>query len=235
MQELWRRRDEADRDLIASLRAAAGLPTQEEIFSISPFSDDEDDVPSAIKSEHGRGKFSLKNLADFSPKKTKESTKKSSNKKHVKKKGFQSALGIKMEANVEDSHNMPSEGLHQSGHDSFSSPITGSLSPTAKICSTNEQGVLKDQFMDDVTYNKEDRKKPVMQFKTKTNDNAGSEDVGKVASKPKTMKGTKLVIHLGGRNKTMTNSPKSDSSSYQREQEVLTLSGKSSACVRRLV
>lgn len=235
VQELWRRRDEADRDLIASLRAAAGLPTQEEIFSISPFSDDEDDVPSAInKSDHGRGKLSLKNLADFSPKKTKESTKKSSSKKHVKKKGFQSVLDIKMEANVEDGHNIPSEGLHRSGQDSFSSPVTGSLSPTAKICSTNEQGVLKDQFVDDVTYKNEDRKKTLLQFKTKTYDNAGSEDTGKVAGKTKTMKGTKLVIHLGGRNKTMTNSPRSDSSSYQREQEALTLSGSEAVSQHRV-
>ena len=36
------------------LRATAGLPNYEEIFSISPFSDDEDDVHSAIKSEQGR-------------------------------------------------------------------------------------------------------------------------------------------------------------------------------------
>ncbi|KAL6981437.1 hypothetical protein U1Q18_023067 [Sarracenia purpurea var. burkii] len=45
VQELWRRRDQADCDLIASLRAATGLPTQEEIFSISPYSDDEESGP----------------------------------------------------------------------------------------------------------------------------------------------------------------------------------------------
>ncbi|KAE8701622.1 germination-related protein [Hibiscus syriacus] len=37
VRELWKRRDIPDRDLIASLRAAAGLPTQEEIFSLSIF------------------------------------------------------------------------------------------------------------------------------------------------------------------------------------------------------
>ena len=68
VQELWKRRDIFDRDLIANLRAAAGLPTQEEIFSISPFSDDEDSSPIAPKSEYGRSvKFSLKRLVDKSP------------------------------------------------------------------------------------------------------------------------------------------------------------------------
>ncbi|KAK1401175.1 histone-lysine N-methyltransferase 2D [Heracleum sosnowskyi] len=65
VQELWKRRDIFDRDLIANLRAAAGLPTQEEIFTISPFSDDEDSGPIAPKNEYGRSvKFSLKGLAD---------------------------------------------------------------------------------------------------------------------------------------------------------------------------
>ncbi|XP_017224021.1 uncharacterized protein LOC108200403 isoform X2 [Daucus carota subsp. sativus] len=68
VQELWKRRDIFDRDLIAKLRSAAGLPTQEEIFSISPFSDDEDSGPIAPKNEYGRSvKFSLKRLVDKSP------------------------------------------------------------------------------------------------------------------------------------------------------------------------
>jgi len=39
--------------LIASLRVVASLPILEEMFSISPFSDAEDDVPSTVKSEQG--------------------------------------------------------------------------------------------------------------------------------------------------------------------------------------
>ncbi|KAI3818479.1 hypothetical protein L1987_12287 [Smallanthus sonchifolius] len=86
VQELWRRRDKADRELIASLRAAAGLPTQEEIFSIQPYSDDEDNKP-LVKSEHGRSlKFSLKGVVEKSPKK------KPASKKHGKKKGFHSPV-----------------------------------------------------------------------------------------------------------------------------------------------
>ncbi|KAI3731824.1 hypothetical protein L1987_63014 [Smallanthus sonchifolius] len=86
VQELWRRRDKADRELIASLRAAAGLPTQEEIFSIQPYSDDEDNKP-LVKSEQGRSlKFSLKGVVEKSPKK------KPASKKHGKKKGFHSPV-----------------------------------------------------------------------------------------------------------------------------------------------
>ncbi|KAI7741806.1 hypothetical protein M8C21_003239, partial [Ambrosia artemisiifolia] len=75
VQELWRRRDKADRELTARLRAAAGLPTQEEIFSIQLYSDDEDNKP-LTKNEHGRSlKFSLKAPVDKSPKKKSASKK----------------------------------------------------------------------------------------------------------------------------------------------------------------
>lgn len=232
VQELWRRRDEADRDLIASLRAAAGLPTQEDIFSISPFSDDEDDYPSAGRGEHGRGRFSLKSLEDFSPKKIKESSKKQSSKKHVKKKGNQISLDGKMEVKPEEFHEIQSFGSRlgdqkqasQPHPDIFSSPVSGSFSPTDRICANNEHGGSKQKSMDEVVGNNADRRAPVLQIKNKKVNDTVSEDVGQV-SKPKTIKGTKLVIHLGGRNKTITNSPKSDSSSYQREQELMTLGG----------
>ncbi|XP_048495302.1 uncharacterized protein LOC104907813 isoform X2 [Beta vulgaris subsp. vulgaris] len=235
VQELWRRRDEADRDLIASLRAAAGLPTQEDIFSISPFSDDEDNGPSAGKGEHSRARFSLKNLTDFSPKKIKESGKKTSSKKYVKKKGYQMSLDGKMDVKREDYNESQlsgsrlgdiKEATNPHGLELFSSHVSGSLSPTGRTRSHNEQGVLRHKFMDEVAGNNSDRRATMLQIKNKKiNDTGATEDVGQVASKPKTIKGTKLVIHLGGRNKTITNSPKSDSSSYQREQELATLSG----------
>ncbi|XP_021852386.1 uncharacterized protein [Spinacia oleracea] len=233
VQELWRRRDEADQDLIASLRAAAGLPTQEEIFSISPFSDDEDDL-SAGKGEHGRARFSLKSLADYSPKKTKDYGKKPSSKKYAKKKGYQMSLDGKMEVKPEEYSETQffgsrlgnnKEASQPHGRDLYSSPVSGSCSPTDRIFS-KEQAVLKHKSIDEVAGNNADRRANVLQIKSKKiNDTAVSEDVGQVGSKPKTIKGTKLVIHLGGRNKTITDSPRSDSSSYQREQELVTLSG----------
>ncbi|KAL2939909.1 Histone-lysine N-methyltransferase 2B [Bienertia sinuspersici] len=231
VHELWRRRDEADRDLIASLRAAAGLPTQEEIFSISPFSDDEDNDLSARKGEHGRARFSLKSLEDFSPKKI--SGKKLSSKKHVKKKGNHMYADGKMEVKPEEYYETQSFGsrladkkqVSQTHPDVFSSPVSGGFSPPNRTCLDTEQGALKHKSMDEVAENNVDRRATVLQIKSKkNNDTAVSEDAGQAASKPKTIKGTKLVIHLGGRNKTITNSPRSDSSSYQRDQE-LTLSG----------
>lgn len=242
VQELWKRRDEADKDLIATLRAAAGLPTQDEIFSISPFSDDEDDDLSAVKSEHGGVKLCFKSLADFSPMKSRESQKKTSTKKHAKKKGLEMPLNGKMEGNHEEHHDGPGPGcrpndrnhdLHSPGPDLFYSPVARSLNPGDRICSTNEQGVLRHKSMDEVAGNNVDRKPDILQIKSKKDTSTG-EDGGKVVDKAKNMKGPKLVIHLGGRNKIITNSPRSDSSSYQREQELTTSRGSEAMCQRRM-
>jgi len=219
------------------LRAAAGLPTQEEIFSISPFSDDEDDDLSAVKSEHGGVKLCFKSLADFSPMKSRESQKKTSTKKHAKKKGFEMPLNGKMEGNHEEHHDGPGlscgpddrkNDLHSPGPDLCPSPVARSLNPGDRICATNEQGVLRHKSMDEVAGNNADRKPAILQIKSKKDTSTG-EDGGKVVDKAKNMKGPKLVIHLGGRNKIITNSPRSDSSSYQREQELTTSRGESCA------
>ncbi|GMH04410.1 hypothetical protein Nepgr_006249 [Nepenthes gracilis] len=233
VQELWRRRDEADRDLISNLRAAAGLPSQEEIFSISPFSDDEDNGPFAVKNEYGRVKLSFKGLTDVSPKITKEYGKKSSNKKSAKKKVdratlqsgtefSQSLVGHQVAQSVQYRSSDGKDGLqsHKNGPEKFSSPVAGSLSPAEEMCSINQQGVLKHKFVDEVAGNNEDKRTGDLQMKRKMSAVAGTgENMGKDANKPKPMKGTKLVIHLGGRNRTITNSPMSDSSSYHREHE----------------
>ena len=221
------------------MRAAAGLPTQEEIFSISPFSDDEDDDLSAVKSEHGGAKLCFKSLADFSPKKSKKSEKKTSIKKYAKKKGFEMPLNGKMESNHEEHHDGPALGcrlndgknyLHSPGPDSFSSPVARSLSPGDRMCFTNEQGVLRHKSVDEVAGNNADRKPTILQIKRKKiQDTSTGEDVGNVAEKAKNLKGTKLVIHLGGVNKIITNSPRSDSSSCQIEKELTTLRGESCA------
>ncbi|XVE74214.1 hypothetical protein DITRI_Ditri11bG0180900 [Diplodiscus trichospermus] len=113
VQELWRRRDRADRDLIASLRAAAGLPTQEEIFSLSPYSDDDEAGFVMLKNELGRSlKFSLKGIADKSPKKNKEYIKKSSSKKNTEKKEYQASLISKGESQLsfEGNQDIQSQG-----------------------------------------------------------------------------------------------------------------------------
>lgn len=249
VQELWRQRDKADRDLIASLRAKARLPTQDEIFSISPYSDDEENGPVSLKSEFGRSlKLSLKGSVDKSPKKTKEYGKQSSNKKSVKKKGHQTPLISKKESHQsfegdddaqpfeyslgDDKNEQPNRS---DGRGVFSSPAAGSLSHTEGICSINQPGVLKHKFVDEIAVNNEDRTSRVIQIKSnKPHGSDVGEDTGKQASKSKTMKGTKLVIHLGARNRNVTNSPRSDASSCQREQDLTTSNGSEDTSQQRM-
>ncbi|XP_074308421.1 uncharacterized protein LOC141643249 isoform X2 [Silene latifolia] len=228
VQELWRRRDEADKDLIASLRAAAGLPTQEEIFSISPFSDDEDNGPTRSS------KFSYKSLTESSPKKIKDPLKKSQSKKYNKKKGYQTLLASNAEFKLEDHHDTHSLGfrgskdigvLHPDGPALISSPISGNFS-SDRIDPMKKQGSLKRKYIDDITGTNADRLGAISSITNNKISDAGiSEDVGNTASKLKAVKGTKLVIHLGSRNKTITHSPRSDSSRYQTERDMMALSG----------
>ncbi|KAF7153315.1 hypothetical protein RHSIM_Rhsim01G0128500 [Rhododendron simsii] len=239
VHELWRRRDEADRDLIASLRAAAGLPTQDEIFSISPYSDDEESGP-IVKNEYGRSlKFSLKGLVDKSPKKTKESGTKPPNKKFVKKKGHHASLISKSEAHqsFEGQSDPPLFGYnrdddmlsHRSG-EPFSSPVAGILSEG--ICSINQAGVLKHKFIDDVTVGNASTKSRLGNIKSSKPHSLGigndtSKDAGK--SQITNTKGPKLVIHLGARNRNVTSPPRSDSSNYRRGQELTASNGSEDA------
>ncbi|XP_057978611.1 uncharacterized protein LOC131165016 isoform X2 [Malania oleifera] len=241
VRELWRRRDKADQNLIASLRAAAGLPTQEEIFSISPYSDDEENGPITLKNEYGRSlKFSLKGLVDKSPKKCKESGKKSSNKKFVKKKGSQTPLVSQTESHqsfggqndarssghsLGDDKNDEFLSHRSEGANVLSSPVAVSGSQTDGI-SMNQLGVSKHKFVDEIVGSNEDRKPRVVKIKNNKPQVLDiAEDTGKRAGNSKTMKGTKLVIHLGARNRNVANSPRSDGSSCQRDQDLTASNG----------
>lgn len=243
VKELWRRRDKADRDLIASLRAAAGLPTQEEIFSISPYSDDEENGPVVLKNEFGRSlKLSLKGLVDKSPKKNKDYGKKY-NKMYVKKKIDQGSVVGKTELDQSfEGHNDTQSFGYSLGHeknddmlshgnevpDTYSSPIAGSHSHTEEICSINHPGVLKHKFVEEVMVSDEDRTSRVVQIKSnKSNDLDSGEDTGKHTGKSKPVKGKKLVINLGPRKINVTNSPRSDASTGQREQDLAASNGMS--------
>lgn len=209
------------------MRAAAGLPSQEEIFSISPFSDDEDSGPPVSKNEYGRSlKFSLKGLAEQSPKKGKEYGKKNSNKKHSKKKGSQMEATQNFEghSNASDIKNEDIQGYTNGDHNGSPSPIAGSLMEEG-VCSINQAGVVKHKFIDEVTASNGNRISRTVQIKGHKNQSFGGEDVGTQTTMSKTTKGPKLVIHLGGRNKNITGSPKSDASSCQKEQDWTTANG----------
>ncbi|KAI3448879.1 hypothetical protein Pfo_005544 [Paulownia fortunei] len=233
VQELWRRRDEADRDLIASLRAAAGLPTQEEIFDISPFSDDEDSGP-MLKNEFGRSlKFSLKGLGDKSPRKSKEYGKKSSNKKYGKKKGNETSLMSGTDAyqsfgghtdgpiehNTGDTKN---EEMQFSGEPATFSPLAGSL--TEGVSAVNEAAVSKHKYVDEVSATNVTRTSRTIKIKSnKSHGLTNREETGINSVVPKTAQGPKLVIHLGGRSRNTTSPPRSEASSFKRGQDLTSL------------
>ncbi|MED6111971.1 hypothetical protein PIB30_057312 [Stylosanthes scabra] len=239
VQELWKRRNIADRDLIASLRAAAGLPTQEEIFSISPFSDDEDTEPLKFKSESGRSfKFSLKNLPNNSPKMFKDYEKKSSTKNSKKKDsqslmtnkpdmhfGFEGQSDVKSLQSLDDDKNDDIQSQRNEDPDVYSSPAAGSLSQTEVSCPIYQPGFLKHKFVDEVMVSDEERK-PKLRIKSNTTHILNSEgQSGKHGDKAQNVKGKKLVINLGARKINMANSPRSDTSSCQRVQDIVTSNG----------
>ncbi|KAL5827369.1 hypothetical protein ACOSQ3_019211 [Xanthoceras sorbifolium] len=235
VRELWRRKDTADRDLISNLRAAAGLPTEDEIFSISPYSDDDENGPVMLKNEFGRSlKLSLKGMADKSPKKPKEYGKKLSNKKYPKKKRFQMSIINKMEPDqsFEGHHDVRSHGHSDDlqspkneGPD-ISSGVAGVVGRTEGVCSVIQPGILKHKFVDEVMVSDEDNKISRVKVKSgKPHDMDSGEDTGKHANKSKTVKAKKLVINLGARKINVTNSPRSDASSCQREQDLMTSNG----------
>ncbi|XP_050210004.1 uncharacterized protein LOC126660499 [Mercurialis annua] len=233
IQELWRRRDEADRGLIASLRAAAGLPTQEDIFSISPFSDDEEIGPTMVKNEFGRSiKLSLKGIVEKSPKKIKEYGKKSSHKKSAKRKGLSKTELHQHEFrslghSFEEYSNDDLESHKKRRHGVYSSPVAGIVNHAEGISSINHHaGVLKHKLVDEVMVSDGDRKSRIVRLKNnKPHDFDSGDDTDNNAGKFKSVKAKKLVINLGSRKINVTHSPRSDASSCQRDQDLTTSNG----------
>ncbi|KAF5180183.1 Histone-lysine n-methyltransferase [Thalictrum thalictroides] len=241
VQELWRRRDKADLDQIASLRASAGLPS-EEAFSFPIYSDDEDYNPIVLKNEYGRSlKISVKGSVNKGTKNTKEYGKKLSIKKYGKKKGHQVSLMGKSDAHPiyeglhdrksieftlsdEKNDDVPlyrSDEIHMLSSSSVRSP-----SNRREKCSINQAGIMKHNFVDEVVANNEDRAPKVAQTKgSKSHGPFLGFGFGKQTSKLENVKGKKLVIHLGARNRNVNNSPRSEASSCHREQEIPAFNG----------
>ncbi|XP_015936940.1 uncharacterized protein LOC107462791 [Arachis duranensis] len=232
VQELWRRRDVADRNLIASLRAAAGLPTQEEIFCISPYSDDEDSGLLKLKSESGHSlKFYMKNLSGDSTKKMKDYGKKHSSGKNARKKDLETFIDkIDAQCNLEGHSGLKS--LHGfdddiQSHENelpnvYSSPAAGSMSQTEGSCPVNQPVILRHKSVDEASIYDEERRPRVVRIKSSkahTLDSAG--ESGKPADMTQNVKGKKLVINLGARKINVSCSPQSNSSSCPRDQAVI--------------
>ncbi|KAH0854752.1 hypothetical protein HID58_044849 [Brassica napus] len=174
VQELWKKKDMVDAELVASLRAAAGLPTDEEIFSISPFSDDEENGPVSGRSV----KLSIKGLVD-NPQRKARSTE-----------------------NMLDSdvhHGMESQRSRLSGAktDSFGIQMnerSDVRSSVAGICSTHEPRIVKHKRVDDVMVT--DEEKPSRIVRIKCSNKPQDSD-----SEETSLKAKKLVINLGARKK----------------------------------
>ncbi|PIA48436.1 hypothetical protein AQUCO_01400789v1 [Aquilegia coerulea] len=236
VQELWRRRDKADHDQIVSFRASAGLPS-EEAFSVPIFSDDEDYNPIVLKNEYGRSlKISVKGSVNKGTKSTKEYGKKLSSKKYGKKKGHQGSLMGKSDAHpiyeglhdrnsieftLSDEKNDDVPLYRGDGIQRLSSPSIRCPSNTREKCSINQAGIMKHNFVDEVVANNNGRAPKVAETKSsKSHGPALGFGYGKQTSKLENVKGKKLVIHLGARNKNVNNSPRSEASSCHREQEI---------------
>ncbi|KAL6560493.1 hypothetical protein OROGR_004052 [Orobanche gracilis] len=232
VQELWRRRDAADKDLIASLRGAAGLPTQEEIFYVSPFSDDEESGP-VVKNEFSRSwKFSLKGSDDKSPRKNKESGKKSLKKKYVKKKGNEACLMSGSDAYQifsghadgpigDNSSNNKNDKIQFSSELATLSPMAGSL--TEGVSAGNEAAVSKHKYVDEVLATNLTKTCRTIKIKSnRSRDLTSREETGISSGVPKTAQGPKLVIHLGGRSRSAASPPRSEP---RRGQELTSIKG----------
>ncbi|KAG9456473.1 hypothetical protein H6P81_000981 [Aristolochia fimbriata] len=229
VQEIWRRRDKADRDQIASLRAAAGLPSQENVFSVSPYSDDEENEPIILKSDQGHSlKISVKGFAEKSTKNTKEYgkklTKSYSQKKNTKKKDYHVSQICRTEEPYQSlekyletqslDNSLAYESDDVKSHRSEGFDLVSPPTNKTEKSYISQSGSIKNKSVDEIGINNEERADKLAQIKT----------TGKHASKPDNVRGTKLVIHLGARNKNVSNSPRSEAS-YQKEQETPTSNG----------
>ncbi|CAN0864714.1 Histone-lysine N-methyltransferase 2B, partial [Linum grandiflorum] len=238
VQELWRRRDSADHDLIASLRAAAGLPTQEDIFSISPYSDDEDNGFMTPKNEFGRSlKFSLKGVIEKSPKKSKDHGKKHSHKKSSKKKSSDIPSINKTDIDVDQfetrsyGHTSDDKKIDDSqphtnaGLVRHPSPVAGILNHTVVDNSVSQPGSLQQKSADGVMVTDVDKAPRVVMIKNnKPRITDSGEDSDKHDINLKTAR-KKLVINLGARKLNVNSSPKPDAPSCQKEQDMPNANG----------
>lgn len=209
VQELWKKKDVVDKELIASLRAAAGLPTEEEIFSIFPFSDDEENGPVSGRSL----KFSIKGLVEKSPKKSKEHGKNSLNKKHASKKGNHTKLEPQQDSEVHQEIESERRRLGGAKIDNVGFQINERSdvhSSVAGICSTHEPKIVKHKRVDDVMVTDEEKPSRIVRIKCSKPHDSDSEDTQRNVGKEKFVKTKKLVISLGARKINVSDSLKSN-------------------------
>lgn len=220
VQELWKRRDIADEDLIAKLRAASGLPSQEEYCSISSYSDDEVDETTMVKSDYGRSiKFSLKgstyNAINNAIGVGKKAPKSPTSKKSIKKKGYPLQESGKIEKPFENmerydaAHTLETSVVDSKPNNTMQCKTSGS---GTKIKFTNQKRNTE------VLLNKHNEASHI-QSKDTPHGLYPQEITGKHEGKNESVKAPKLVFHFGGKNRKLNSSSMSDASSCQKDQE----------------
>ncbi|XP_062203720.1 uncharacterized protein LOC133905924 [Phragmites australis] len=227
IRELWKRRDIVDQDLMVSLRAAAALPSLEDVSPSHPNSDDERLGAYVLKND-GRNtlKFSLKSSSSKPPSDSPEPEKvvlksPGSNKKHSKKKGCQGNKTVDgqdeifLERRKSNSHLGDKKTDANHAMISFKNDGNAYISSSTRSSEKNSKSSFTKAVVDNTDMVPKVKikgsKVPSLHFK-----DAGEE----TTPKSDTGKGTKLVIHLSSRHKSRSGSPKSELSNSQREQEL---------------
>lgn len=227
VRELWKRRNIVDHDLMVSLRAAAALPSLEDVSPSNPNSDDER-LGAFVPKNDGRNtlKFSFKSNSSKPPLDQSGQEKNvpktsGSNKKHSKKKGNQGniSVGDPDEIFLEKRHEAKSysnlgghtiEGNHgQSTIKNDDSVFTLSATRSSEKGAANNADMIPKVKI-------RGSKAPSLHFKDVGEVNTAKSDAGK---------GTKLVFHFGTRHKSGSGSPKSEMTNSHKEQELGSLHG----------
>jgi hypothetical protein len=226
---------------MVSLRAAAALPSLEDVSPSYPNSDDEKPGAYVLKND-GKNtlKFSLKSNSSKPPPDTPEKEKivlksSGSNKKPSKKKGGQSNktadghddIFLERRHDAKASNSRLGDQSIDGNHDR--SPFKNDSNSYISSSTRSSEKNLKSPSMKAVANNADmipkvkikGSKVSSLQFKDSSEDNTPKNDTGK---------GTKLVIHLGSRHKTRSGSPKSELSNSQREQDLGLIHGMCSFC-----
>ena len=230
VRELWKKRNIVDHELMVSLRAAAALPSLEDVSPSCPNSDDER-LSAVVLKNDGRNtlKFSFKNNSSKPPLDQSEQEKNvpktsGSNKKHSKKKRNQGNKSVvdPDEIFLERRHEAKSLGSLLGDHTVEGNQERNSFKNDASVLTLsstrNSEKDLKSSSAKAAANNSEmipkvkikGSKAPSLHFKDIGEENTTKSDTGK---------GTKLVIHLGTRHKTKSGSPKSEMSNSHKEQE----------------
>ena len=218
---------------MVSLRAAAALPSLEDVSPSYPNSDEEKPAPYVLKND-GRNtlKFSLKSNSSKAPSDTPEQEKivlksSGSNKKPSKKKGGQGnktndghdEIFLERRHDAKSSNNRLGDQSIDGNHDR--SPLKNDGNAYSSSTRSSEKN-LKSPSMKAVANNVD----MIPKVKIKGSKILHLKDAGDESTpKNDTGKGTKLVIHLGSRHKTRSGSPKSELSNSQKEQDMGSIHG----------